>query len=123
MGERYLIDTNILIYYVADAIPHKEINVIDRILQTSFNISVITKIEFLGWNKHTEEGFKKAMRFVSFANVIPVTDEIADITISLRRRYNTKLADAVITATAIYTNYKLITRNEKDFAKIPKTRI
>jgi predicted nucleic acid-binding protein len=52
----YLIDTNILIYYLAGAIPDDERPVIDRILQESFNISIITRIELLGWKDHTPEG-------------------------------------------------------------------
>jgi predicted nucleic acid-binding protein len=43
----YLIDTNILIYYLAGAIPDEEKPVIDRILQESFNIPIITRIELL----------------------------------------------------------------------------
>ena len=47
MDKGYLVDTNILIYYVADAIPEKELNRIEKIFNTSFNTSIITKIEFL----------------------------------------------------------------------------
>ena len=49
MGKEYLVDTNILIYYFADAIQEKELNRIENIFKTFFNISIITKIEFLGW--------------------------------------------------------------------------
>ena len=58
--KEYLLDTNILIYLFADTIPKKEVNKIEEIFRTSFNISILTKIEFLGWEKHTEEGFEKA---------------------------------------------------------------
>lgn len=118
MGKGYLIDTNILIYYLADAIPKEEINRVEEILKTSFNISIITKIEFLGWRGHTEEGFKKAKEFISFARIIPLEDEIANLTIDLRRKYKIKLPDAVIAATALYYDLILVTRNEKDFEGI-----
>lgn len=59
MGQEYLIDTNILIYYLADVIPEAEIE----------NIEEITKIEFLGWRRHTKQGFKKAKEFISFAKI------------------------------------------------------
>lgn len=104
-------------------IPHNKIKVVDKILQTSFNISIITKIEFLGWDKHTDVGFRKALHFIDFANVIPVTEEIANVAISLRRQYKVKLADAVIAATAIYFSFTLVTRNERDFKKITKLKI
>jgi hypothetical protein len=113
--KEYLSDTNILIYYFADTIPKKEVSKIEEIFRTSFNISIITKIEFLGWEKHTEEGFEKAREFISFANVIPLTDEIADLTIDKRRESKIKLPDAVIAATTLHNNSILVTRNDKDF--------
>ena len=44
----FLIDTNILIYYFNGIELDEKI---DEILSSSFNISIITKIEFLSWQK------------------------------------------------------------------------
>ena len=116
--KEYLLDTNILIYHFADTIPKKEVNKIEEIFRTSFNISILTKIEFLGWEKHTEEGFEKAREFISFANVFSLTDEIVDLTIDIRRQSKIKLPDAVIAATALNNNLILVTRNDNDFKDI-----
>ena len=116
--KEYLLDTNILIYHFADTIPKKEVNKIEEIFRTSFNISILTKIEFLGWEKHTEEGFEKAEEFIGFANVISITDEIVDLTIDIRRQSKIKLPDAVIAATALNNNLILVTRNDNDFKDI-----
>jgi len=89
--EGFLINTNILIYYLADAIPEDEIPRIEKILKEDFNISIITKIEFLGRKGHTSEGFEKSREFISFARVIPLTDDIAELAIELRRRKSIKL--------------------------------
>lgn len=121
--KEYLLDTNILIYYFADTIPKKEVSKIEEIFRTSFNISIITKIEFLGWRKHTEEGFEKAREFISFANVIPLTDEIANLTIDKRRESKIKLPDAVIAATTLHNNLILVTKNDKDFNGIKSLEI
>lgn len=115
---KYLLDTNILIYYFADEIPPKELETIEDIFKTSFYISVITRIEFLGWKKHTEKGYEKAKEFISFSKVIYLTKKIADRAIDIRREYRIKLPDAVIAATASSKNLTLVTRNDDDFRDI-----
>ncbi|MCJ7622267.1 MAG: type II toxin-antitoxin system VapC family toxin [Anaerolineaceae bacterium] len=114
----YLVDTNILIYYFADAIPPKEIDTLERILKTSFNLSIITKIEFLGWGRHTDEGYEKAKEFTSFAHTILLTNKVADLAINIRRKNKIKLPDAVIAATALSKDLILVTRNAKDFKDV-----
>ena len=111
---KYLLDTNILIYYVANKIPEKELNKIEEILERDFNISIITKIEFLSWGFYDEKTFKQAKEFIELADVIPLDNEIANTAINVRRKYNLKLGDAVIAATTIFYNLILVTRNEKD---------
>jgi toxin FitB len=111
----YLLDTNILIYHWKGEIPESEIEKLEEILKHSFLISIITKIELLGWGKHTAEGFLNAKDFLSRATVIPVDDELADLTIELRRNDNIKLADALIAATALLNDLVLVTRNDEDF--------
>ncbi|KUG19740.1 hypothetical protein ASZ90_010543 [hydrocarbon metagenome] len=51
---------------------------IEEMLTSSFRISIITKIEFLGWKKHTPEGYALARDFIRSAEVYPLTDRIAD---------------------------------------------
>jgi len=96
---------------------------IESIFKASFNISIITKIEFLGWKRHTEEGFEKAKKFIGFAKVIPLTDEIADLAISLRREGRIKLPDSVIAATALHKGLDIVTRNEDDFKDIEGLKV
>ncbi|HIJ07286.1 MAG: putative ribonuclease VapC [Methanomicrobiales archaeon 53_19] len=47
--KQYLLDTNILIYYLADEIPLLQLPEIEEMLNYSFRISIITRIELLGW--------------------------------------------------------------------------
>ena len=77
----YLIDTNILIYYPAGALTPEEKPTVDKILQDSFNISIITKIELLGWKGHTTEGLIKARYLLDCARCLPLTDTLAEKTI------------------------------------------
>lgn len=114
----YLIDTNILIYYMADDLPKKEISHVEDIFKNSFNVSIITKIEFLGWDKHTKEGYRSALKFLSFSNVIPLENHVANLAIKIRRESHVRLPDAVIAASSLHHELVLVTRNQKDFKDI-----
>jgi len=109
-----LLDTNILIYYFNGLIDDEKI---DTLLKESFNISIITKIEFLSWSRlnDDEELDKKAKAFVSYATLFDLDDPIAQTTIKLRRKFKTKTPDAIIAATALVNNMSVVTNNRSDF--------
>ena len=111
----YLIDTNILIYYFDDSIPAASKAKLNLIFREHFNISVITRMEFLGFRGHTKESFEKAERFLSYATVISLEESIVSKVIELRRSSAIKLPDAIIAATALLYNLTLVTRNTDDF--------
>ncbi len=80
----YLIDTNILIYHTEGS--QSSIDFLtDIISHQSLNISILTKIEFLGWNKHTPEGFEKCKQLIESANIYSVDENVANKAIDLRR--------------------------------------
>jgi len=114
----YLIDTNILIYYLAGSLDPEEKPTIDRILEESFSISIITRIELLGWKGHSTEGLIKARHLLDCARCIPLTDTIAEKTIEIRNAASITLPDAVIAASALSLDAVLVTRNVKDFADV-----
>lgn len=120
---KYLLDTNILIYYWKNDIPEAERDKIEEILKHSFIISIITKIELLGWRMHTPGGFEKAKEFLEQAEVLPIDDELAELTIALKRNNNIKLADALIAATALSNDLVLVTRNYSDFSTLAELEI
>jgi len=120
---KYLTDTNIIIYYFNGSLPTEIKEKIEMLFETSFNISIITKIEFLGWRKHTKDSFKKAKQFLNHARILRMTDKIVDLAINLRRTVNVKTPDALIAATAIQNDAILVTRNIKDFKDIKEIDI
>jgi predicted nucleic acid-binding protein len=118
----YLIDTNILIYHTkASEVVSNFIR--DIIAKQRFNISILTKIEFLGWNRHSAEGFKRCRQLIELANIYGLDEEIAEKAIALKRQSKIKLADAVIAATAIMNNFKLVTRNVDDYKMVKELKV
>ena len=113
----YLIDTNIVIYYF-NGLTNDE--TIHTILANSFNISIITKIEFLGWGQFAAdiELHTKAREFISNAKVFDLKDAIAEQAILLRQKFRTKTPDAIIAATALVKDLTVVTNNTSDFSRL-----
>jgi predicted nucleic acid-binding protein len=101
-------DTNILIdYLIGNLLAKKEIE-----QYQSPQISIITKMEILVGVTDNEEIIKE---FLNGFNIILLNDEIAEIAVNIRKENKIKIPDAIIWATAKYTDSLLITRNTKDF--------
>lgn len=115
---KYLIDTNILIYYFNGSLSVAAKEKITAMLTDDFNISIISKMEFLGFSRFDFREKKEAARFISFANVLPLSEAVAERTIQLKQSAKIKLPDAIIGATALSHNLTLVTHNVKDFVDI-----
>ena len=114
MGEKYLIDTNVLIDVQMNRLSNKGLDFVAKAINKDFIISFITQIEYLGYKNVS----KSSEEFISLADVIEVDKHIILTCIDLRKNYKIKLPDALIAATALTRDLTLITNNEKDFASI-----
>jgi len=114
MGQKYLLDTNVVLDFMGRKLPESSKILLSKIIDDQINISAINKIELLGF-KHVEQNL---IDFVNFSEVYHIDDEIIDSTINLRTKYNIKLPDAIVAATAIVNNFILISHDIKDFQKI-----
>ena len=120
MGTTYLLDTKTAIYILNDTLPLKAHAFIKAALNENGSfISVITKIELLGWQTGSLEQLQNVADFVQDSEVLPLADNVVDKTIEIRHSQKIKLPDAVIAATAIVYEFTLISRNDEDFRKIP----
>lgn len=113
----YLIDTNIVIYYFNGLTDDEGIH---AILADSFKISIITKIEFLGWGQFADdpELYTKAIEYLSHATVFELKEAIAEQSIQLRQHFRTKTPDAIIAATALVNGLTVVTNNTSDFSRL-----
>lgn len=111
-------DTNILIDYLSgNLLAYKELK-----LYKNPQISIITKMEILvGASKDNQEMIRE---FLDNFTIINLNEEIVEVAVGIRKEHKIKLPDAIIWATAKYSNSLLITRNTKDFpAQAPDIKI
>jgi predicted nucleic acid-binding protein len=119
----YTLDTNSIIYYLNDdvsASPRvRDVLVEDRPVY----ISAITAIELLAFPQLTERELQKIEELLKTVSVIAVDILIARMAGALRQTYRLSIADSAIAATALFTGSVLLTRNVRDFKKVPQLKV
>lgn len=119
MGPKnYLIDTNIALYYFGSLLSADAASFIESLFRSSYYISVINRIELLGFSKISLTQDKAMQSFVHNAISIDLDEAVIVETINIRKQFNTKLPDAIIAASCIVNDCCLLTNNSKDFEKI-----
>lgn len=118
MGKRFLIDSNIIVHFLAASYDEKALNLLEEILIEGFSISFTTQIELLAYKNASSLEMAMRQQIIDLANVIHIDDEIIDKTIDIRKQKACKIPDAIIAATSITQNYTLISENDKDFTQI-----
>ncbi|BBD70178.1 hypothetical protein NIES4072_65440 [Nostoc commune NIES-4072] len=120
---RYVYDTNIFIYYLADEptvnslFTEKFLNLHEVLISPIIRMELLS---FVGLEKQEEQAIKDLLsQFYS----VPLLREIEEQTIQLRRQYKIKLPDAIIAATALHKDAVLVTRNSNDFQGIAGLKI
>ena len=114
---RYLIDSNMIIYYLANHL--KACDFID----TNINISAISRItyyEVLNYN-FTRKQEKNVKLFLEFFKIIEISKEIVDKSLQNRKVKKIKMGDNFILATAQINDLLIVTNNEKDFKEFIET--
>jgi predicted nucleic acid-binding protein len=110
-GNNILLDTNIVLYLL-----NGEETLISLLEGKNLFLSFITQLELLGSKYLKPDDTLKIKQFISECTVIDITPEIKDFAISIRQKYNVKLPDCIIMATALWLNMPLITA-DSDFIK------
>ncbi len=100
MEPQYLIDSNAVIDYLSGKVPPKGLPFMNEVINSTPNISVITKIEVLGY-KTSSEAYRLLLDFIEDSIVLGLSDDVVEKTIEIRKENKTKTPDAIIAATAI----------------------
>ena len=112
-----LVDSNVIIDYVSNRIPEKSAKQLDIYFNSNFSVSIISKIEVLGFNTQEFE-LEQLESFIQLSSIVYIDEAVADKTIEIRRMKRIKLPDAIIAATALVQNCILLSHNTTDFNKI-----
>jgi hypothetical protein len=104
---------------MGNRLPDKAKSLIAKIIDDEINLSVINKIELLGFSGVEQD----LVDFVACSNIHPMDNSVVDKTIQLRSLYRIKLPDAIIAASALINNLVLVSRNTKDFKAIENLRV
>lgn len=107
----WLLDSNIIIY--ASQPEHTELR--QMLAEQEVAVSVISKIEVLGFARLDPEDARYFRTLFDTVRVIELGSVIVERAIKLRQERRMSLGDAVIAATALIHQAKLVTRNSDDF--------
>jgi len=117
-----LIDSNAAIDYLKGSLPASGMKLMDSIINDIPNVSVITKIEVLGFST-VPSAYKLLTEFFDDAIVFGLTDEVTDKTIEIRKTHKIKLPDAIVAATALVNKFDLVSRNISDFKNVQGLKV
>jgi len=114
---KYLIDTNSIIDYLSNKLPRSSMDFLNVVVDDIPNVSVINKIELLGFNT-PDEHYQTLSNFINDSTVLDLTNNVVETCINIRKKHKTKLPDAIIAATALVYDLTIISRNTSDFKNI-----
>jgi predicted nucleic acid-binding protein len=109
---RLLLDTNVILYYLAG-----NERLTDLLDGVEVSLSFISVVELLSYPAIENKEEAKIKQFLSECNILSESQNIRDLTISLRRKYKLKVPDAFIAATSIEQDIPLLS-SDKDFSKV-----
>ncbi len=111
-GEKLFLDTNIIIYLLSG-----DETIADLIDQKIVYVSFVTQLELLGYQHISYEEISRVREFLSECVIVDINGAIKNMVIDLRRKYNLKLPDCIIIATALHLDLPFIT-SDKEFNKV-----
>ena len=114
-----LLDSNILIYSVRS----EYIGIRDFIRANNPSVSEISRVEVLGFHKLLDLHRVTLEELFAICDILPLTREISDRAIGLRRVRKMGLGDSIIAATALIHDKVLVTANIKDFQWIADLKL
>jgi len=118
-----VLDSNILIYHLSGLLEGAAESMVKGAIGSGAVISVVSRIEILGWPDHTPESYDRAARLIGLVTEHPLTNVVVERCIAIRRQQRVRIPDAIIAATAIELGLPVMTHNTGDFGRIDGLRV
>lgn len=109
---KVLIDSNIVILLAKGALSIKSVDLFD------ISVSEITRLEVMGYHLISIEEETLLNAFFNNIVVYPLSSEIIELAIKLRKEKSMSVGDAIIASTSLHYELPLMTANVKDFDHI-----
>lgn len=91
---------------------------------TDVAFSALTEAELLAGNANDDPGRRaQLLRFLQRWTKVDVANPIAVLAGDLVRRHRLAIPDAIVAATALQTGAELLTRNVRDFRRVPGLKV
>lgn len=115
----YTLDTNAIIYYLRDE--SQVVEIFRDILMQSvpIYISTITEVELFSFSQLLVSEEERINAILNTLAILPVDSNIARKAGRIKNQQGLKIVDSIIAATALLTRTTLLTRNIRDFRKVP----
>ena len=109
----FLLDSNIIIYSCSNEYEYLRELINESCILSGF--SIVEVLSYHGLKKEEEKYFKDIFEYTA---VILPDQDIFDRAIEIRKKYNLKLRDILIAATASVHSLEIYTRNLSDFERV-----
>lgn len=117
-----IIDSDIFIDFLRGE--NKAVNWLPRQKTEATLFSAVTEVELVSGKANNNSKNKELlMNLLLQFTKIPIDNPLAELAGDIRRQHNMSLGDSVIAASALLHKATLITRNTKDFKKVPHLKI
>ena len=101
-----VLDTNVVLYHLGGYL-------LKPLEKKQYIISIITEIELLSYSSIEADEIKRIQNFVDDVTVVELKNPLKKETIALRKKYNLRVPDAIIAATALKLDCPLLTNDKK----------
>ena len=111
---KLLLDTNIILYFLSGRLK-------EPLTDNDYYASVITQLELLSYPSLEKKEESSIEEFLKQIEIVDLNHVINKKTVEIRKKYQLKLPDSIIVATAIFLDVEILS-NDLRLAKITEIK-